>query len=123
MYAAFIILCFFMIIPLSGWKYFVSYVTYLVWLAMWGPLFTVVNFVLAYGVKSKLALAGYDGITGLNCGACMIGLSGVSAISDKWTGMVESYIGVVPLMSLVLLTAGSAYGFVQLDSATKGASG
>lgn len=122
MYATFIVLCFFMINPLAGWKYFVSYVTYLVWLAMWGPMFTIVNFVLSYGVKSKLALAGYNVLSGSNCGACMIGLSGVSAISDKWVGMVESYVGVVPLVSLVLLTAGSAYGFVQLASATKGAS-
>jgi hypothetical protein len=118
LYGSFPLIFFFMMTPWWG-LYLRNYITYMLWLASWGPTFSILNYATVISAKNAFAKAGYSALTGTNTGTSIVGMINLAQVSADWDVIVSSYIGMVPLITLIIITGASAYGMTSLASSMK----
>ena len=85
------------------------------WLSMWGPVFSILNFVVA--VYSKNAYEVYTGSASFVLSAYAV--SGLVGASNDIVTLASSLAWLVPILSFAI-ASGSLYAFVHVSSAVQG---
>lgn len=100
----------------GGWGVLTFYTKILLWLQLWPPLFSILNFIMTESLSSAAssAIGTADGITIAN----MVGLSNIAQDMAATAGYLSS---MIPILSWALIERGG-YAFVSMASGILGIS-
>jgi conjugal transfer mating pair stabilization protein TraG len=114
-YALFIFVVLLAMFP-GGWGVLTFYTKILLWLQLWPPLFSILNFIMTESLSSSAAgaMGTAQGITIAN----MVGLSNIAQDMAATAGYLSS---MIPILSWALIERGG-YAFVSMASGILGVS-
>ena len=114
-YGLFIFVILLAMLP-GGWKILTFYTKIMLWLHLWPPLFSILNFIMTESLSSATAgvIGTAQGVTIAN----MVGLSNIASDMAATAGYLSS---MIPILSWALIERGG-YAFVSMASSILGVS-